>query len=83
MLKVLTVTAQGQVTIPAEFRRKLNLNKNPKASVRLEEEKIIIEPLPDFLQLGGILHKRAKKNISVAELMRQEQEAIDSSRISK
>lgn len=57
-----TITSQGQVTIPAKIRRKLGLNKAKKALVNIEENRVIIEPVKDILELAGSLKTNIKAN---------------------
>lgn len=53
MTYTVSITSQGQISIPAKLRRKLGLDKNKKAFVSEEKGKIIIEPVKDFLELEG------------------------------
>lgn len=50
-----SITSQGQISIPAKLRKKLGLDKNKKALVSEEDGKLVIEPVKDFLELGGSL----------------------------
>jgi len=60
------ITKKGQLTIPAEFRKKLGTNI---VEVYMEGEKIIIKPVK---KLGGILHKYAIKDKPIDEVMKEE-----------
>lgn len=60
MIYTVSITSQGQISIPAKLRRKLRLDKNEKALVSEEDGKIIIEPIKDFLELGGSLKTTIK-----------------------
>lgn len=55
-----SITSQGQISIPAPLRRKLGLNKNKKAFVSEEKGRIIVEPVTDLLKLQGSLKTNAK-----------------------
>ncbi|MBI3334933.1 MAG: AbrB/MazE/SpoVT family DNA-binding domain-containing protein [Candidatus Portnoybacteria bacterium] len=48
-----TITSRGQVTIPKKVRMALNLRSSEKVRFYAWDKKIIIEPIPDFLSLGG------------------------------
>jgi len=76
MPALVTITSQGQITIPAEFRRKLGLNESKKAVVAIEDNKLIIEPIPDLLSLEGSLQHKAKKGKKIQEIIKEEEEAI-------
>ena len=55
-----TITSQGQISIPAKFRRELGFEKTRRAVVTKESGKLIIEPIKDFLELGGSLKTKIK-----------------------
>ena len=73
MQQIVSITSQGQITIPASIRRLLGLDKYPKATVRLENKKIIIEPIPDILTMGGLLKKKAIKGRTINEIIKLEE----------
>lgn len=53
MTFLVTVTSQGQFTIPAPFRRKLGLDKTNQGRVMLHGGSMIFEPVPDIFSLRG------------------------------
>lgn len=57
-----SITSQGQISIPVKLRRKLGLDKLKKALVYEDKGEIIVRPVKDFLELGGSL----KTNIKVS-----------------
>ncbi len=59
-MRYVTITSQGQITIPAKFRRLLGLKKSTKAIVDIENEKLVIKPAKSLMDLEGILKHRAK-----------------------
>ena len=70
-----SITSQGQISIPADIRKKLGLKGGMKAIVLLEKDRVIIEPVPDLLSLAGSLHKYAKKGMSVDKVLQEEERA--------
>lgn len=60
MLHYVTITSQGQITIPASIRRQLDLDKKKKAIVTVEENKIVIKPQKDILELRGVFKTNKK-----------------------
>ena len=76
MQQIVSITSQGQITIPASIRRSLGLNKYPKATVHLENKKIIIEPIPDILTMGGLLKRKAIKGKSIDKTIKLEEKVI-------
>lgn len=62
MTYTVSITSQGQMTIPADIRLALGLQKASKAIARVEEGKMIVEPERDILALRGIF--KTKKKIS-------------------
>lgn len=62
MTYVVSITSQGQISIPVAFRRQLNLSKKNKAIVRLEDNTIILEPIEDLFDLQGFF--RTERHVS-------------------
>lgn len=67
MIYTVTITSQGQISIPAKIRRELGFTKNNKAIVSVEKGRVTIEPVKDLLELGGSL-KTNKKPLSNQQL---------------
>ena len=67
MLYTVSITSQGQITIPADIQRVLGLKKKTKATIFIDEGRLIIEPVKDFLELRGSL-KTNKKPLSSHEI---------------
>ena len=67
MVYTVAVTSQGQISIPVEVQRLIGLKKNCKASLKVEGNKIIVEPVSDFMSLKGSL-KSTKKPLSTSEI---------------
>jgi len=63
MTYTVSITSQGQISIPAQIRRELGLSKNSKAIVSVKEGEISVRPVKDFLELRGSL-KTDKKPLS-------------------
>lgn len=76
MQQIVSITSQGQITIPAAMRRRLALDKYKKASVQTEKGRIIVEPVPDLLSLGGLLKKKAMKDKGIEEIMQLEKQTV-------
>lgn len=55
MTNIVSITSQGQISIPAKIRRRLGLSKMGKAVVSVQKGKVIVEPIADLLTLGGSL----------------------------
>lgn len=60
MVYTVSITSQGQISIPAPIRRQLDLDRKKKAVVRVERDRVIIEPVRDLLDLGGSLKTKIK-----------------------
>lgn len=67
MTYTVTITSQGQISIPIAIRRQLGLEKNSRALVSEEDGKLTIKPVKDFLEMRGSI-KTNKKPLSNAEL---------------
>ena len=60
MIYTVSITSQGQISLPAKLRRKIGLDKYKKALVSEKNGKILVEPVKDFLELGGSLKTNTK-----------------------
>ena len=64
MTYTVTVTKQGQISIPAQIRRKFGLEKRGKALVtETPEGKFLVEPLTDLLSLFGTVKSGKHHNL--------------------
>jgi len=77
MTYTVTITSQGQISIPAKLRRKLGLDKSNKALIREENGELVVKPVRDFMELGGSLNQYAKKDKSIEQIMEEEEKAIE------
>lgn len=60
-----TITQKGQVTIPAAIRHYLGLKTSDKLWMRVENEKIIAEPIKgSILDLYGSIRYKGKKQVN-------------------
>lgn len=58
-----TVTRQGQISIPAALRRKFALSDGRNLVLEdTADGRIMMNPVPDFLELAGSLKKYAKNS---------------------
>lgn len=76
MQQIVSITSQGQITLPASMRRLMALDRYKKALVKIEEEKIVIEPVVDFLSLKGALKNKSKKNQNINKIIQLEENII-------
>lgn len=60
MAYVVSVTSQGQISIPAKIRKDFGLDKVKKVLVTVGEGKVILEPVKDLLELRGSLKTQIK-----------------------
>ena len=54
MVETVTVTAKGQVTIPADLRRKLDIAEGVRLIVVREGEALKMIPVPKLSRLAGV-----------------------------
>jgi AbrB family looped-hinge helix DNA binding protein len=69
-MKKVKISAKGQISIPAEFRRRYDLNMGDQLIVRETEQGIVLTPLPEhpLLLLRGCLKTKQGKKLT-EELM--------------
>lgn len=60
MTYTVSITSQGQISIPAPLRRKLGLDKHRKALVTEKGGQLMIKPIKDLLELRGSLKTNKK-----------------------
>ena len=77
-----SITSQGQISIPAKIRRELGLDKSQKAVVSVEEGKMVVKPIRDFFELKGSL-KTNKRPITSQEIHERFAEYIARKVVSK
>lgn len=53
MPSIVSITQQGQVTIPKNYREQLNIKKNSKAVVEQKGNSLVVTPIEDFFALRG------------------------------
>jgi AbrB family looped-hinge helix DNA binding protein len=52
-----TISSKGQVTLPAQMRKKLKLRPNDRLVLETIDDTILIKKAPDFFDLEGFLGK--------------------------
>lgn len=62
-----SITSQGQISIPAKLRRELGLKGGKKANISKEGNSLVIKPVRDLLELAGSF-KTEKKPLTSREL---------------
>ena len=58
--QIVSITSQGQLTIPKNVRRSFGIKGQVKAALWQSGKRIIVEPKKDFWQLGGSLAGKIK-----------------------
>ena len=56
-MTVATVSAKGQITLPAAARRALGIKPHDRVVIELMPDGIRVAPAPDFFELRGFLGK--------------------------
>ena len=73
-METVTVTTKGQITIPAELRRKLEITEGTKLIVVDEEDALRLIPVPKLSQLAGIDKEVFKERKPSEELVKMRRE---------
>jgi AbrB family looped-hinge helix DNA binding protein len=76
MTYIVSITSQGQMTIPAEIRLALGLQKASKAIVSTVGGKMVVEPEPDIMDLYGAFASKNRKRVSRAAERRAFEDAL-------
>lgn len=56
-MPVSTVSSKGQITLPAQVRRKLKIKPNDRLTVEARDDTIVITRAPNLFALKGFLGK--------------------------
>ncbi len=56
-MAVSTVSSKGQITLPADVRRKLSIMPKDRVTIDIVDEAIIIKRAPDLFEFKGFLGK--------------------------
>lgn len=56
-MPVSTVSSKGQVTLPAQVRKKLRIAPNDRVTIEAVDDTIVIRRAPDLFELKGFLGK--------------------------
>ncbi len=78
-----SITSQGQMSIPAPLRQKLGLQKKTKAIASAQNGKLVVEPAQDLLDLYGSLNKYVKKGLSSQQVLKMEKKAVEDARLER
>jgi len=73
---IVSITSQGQMTVPVSIRRALGLDKNRQIRVQLQGNTMVAKPIVDFLDLEGIYSDRAIKGKTTDEIIKIEEESV-------
>ncbi len=60
MSQIVTITSQGQLTIPQAIRARYGISGSTKAILKIEGNTIVVEPKHDFWALGGAAKSKIK-----------------------
>lgn len=77
MTQVVSLTRQGQISIPAKMLKMHKVKKPDKVMIKVVDTGWLVEPMPDIMSLGGALHKYAIKGKGIEEIMELEEQAIE------
>lgn len=79
MTYTLTLTSQGQVSIPAELRRLWNLTGGKQITLTLTGKKAVVEPTLDLLEYVKTLKRdpNINKGLTLDQILTKEQKAIE------
>ena len=58
--QIVSITSQGQLTIPKAFRKRFGILKGAKAIIKQTGDEIIVKPKKSFLDFEGALKSKIK-----------------------
>lgn len=76
MQQIVSLTSQGQISIPRKLLRHHKIVKPGKVMIRPTKTGWMVEPVGDFWSLRGVFQNSAIKNKSMSEIIKTEEEAV-------
>lgn len=83
MVYTVSITSQGQISIPAQLRKQLGLESGKKALVKREGERLMVEPIPDIFSFKGSLKHKAIKGKTIDEIIEIEGKAWEQAAVER
>ena len=85
MFQIVSLTSQGQISIPSKMRKKLGWDGVDKLSVREVDGKVVVEKPGNILSLSGVFAEAGKinKGKSLQQIIRDEHKAVDEARMER
>jgi AbrB family looped-hinge helix DNA binding protein len=80
---VVSLTKQGQISIPVKLRKRLGWTTESKVTIRQEGDGLIIEKPLDISSLAGTLSDYANLDISVTEARKAEEQAFEQATVQR
>lgn len=65
MTYFVSITPQGQMSVPVAIRRQLGIRTGEQVTVRVQDKRMIVEPIQDILSFRGIFKTKKKIPFSV------------------
>jgi len=56
-MRVTTISSKGQITLPAQMRKKLRIKPNDRVTIDAVDDTLVIKRAPDLFELKGFLGK--------------------------
>lgn len=69
---IVSITSQGQLTIPKAFREEFNIMDGAKAVIKKQGDTLLVTPKLDFWDLGGALASPIKLTKTQVKKARKE-----------
>jgi antitoxin PrlF len=63
-----SVSTKGQITLPAELRRRLGINPRDKVALAIEDETLVVRPAQSGLRAGFMSIPALEVRLSVEEM---------------
>jgi AbrB family looped-hinge helix DNA binding protein len=73
-MTLVRVSDKGQVTLPAEIRRKLGIKSGSRMEVDVRDDNVILKPEGSVMDAYGALHEYAKGDAEDWEAVRSQME---------
>jgi len=80
---LVSITSQGQISIPAPIRRELGLLVKRKALVTTDGQRVLVEPVEDLFSLAGAFKHKAMRGKTMQEIIEIEEQAWEKEAVNR
>lgn len=82
-MAIVRVSDKGQITLPAQARRKLGIEKRSRVEVEVRDKEMVIRPVRSILDVAGIFREAAKCKSTDWHTIRNQAEQAEAEEVAR